>query len=670
MRVQVAPQRDRVGGKFGRDDEGSHAVRFAASGKATARHLNLRTSQSAAQMGLVSNGRLNVWGKALVCVVTAWALYSVMPDWIRTWPYGATVSRLPLEVDDSGVVQSVDPSALRPAPTASGRAHARKRAANAPLIAVGDKIGLDRRNCLRDGVTSDVCRDLLALYGGSGGIQFLTLNHPPVAVYDVNSGQAVLVSPEPSQEPWYTKILLALDQLGAMAFIGLSAFMVWRKPTPATAGFFLYSAWFNPGQSYVGYALIQPYPLLVFAQELVQAIVVALGLIGFLVFAVRFPTADRPLNHWELRTLPVVAALLLLLQLGTFLTPFGARSAEVFANALTVIETAVSLAVVAILILRGRRMVAHHQPVEWQRTRLVYWVLGFALPPYVLAELIAQAMVPSSWLPASAGDQDAVVYALFIPAALMPFVIYEAARRTRVVDVRFTFARGTTLALTGFLWLFVFAFVEVQVERGMSDTASGIILLIVLAIVTISFEHIRHGLNWLCDVLFFRTLHRAEEAFKHATADIDNADGVDALERLIVDRPLTTLQLASAAIFRHDGTTLHRVRESGWPGSSAGDLSFSDPLLAPILKEGKPRRVELPASRSDFPPGAATPALIVPMCSHKETYAVALYGGHALGDALVKEEEELLCSFLAEASTAYREATLRARIAELEAART
>jgi hypothetical protein len=618
-------------------------------------------------MWLVSNGKLNVWGKALVCVVTAWALFSVMPDWIRTWPYGATVSRLPLEVDDSGVVQSVDPSALRPAVTAS-RVHAAPRAVGRPLMVAGDKIGLDRRNCLRDGITSGVCRDLLALYSGSGGIQFLTLNHPPVTVYDVNSGAAVLVTPVPSEEPWYTKILLALDQLGAMAFIGLSAFMVWRRPSPATAGFFLYSAWFNPGQSYVAYALVQPYPLLVFAQELVQAIVVALGLVGFLVFALRFPEADAPLTRWERRALPLLAALLLLVQLGTFLTPFGARSAETFANALTLIETGVSIAVVAILILRGRRMVAHDRPLEWQRTRLVYWVLGFALPPYVLAELIAQAMLPANWLPQSAGDQDALVYALFIPAALMPFVVFEAVRRCRVVDVRFTFARGTTLALTGFIWLFVFAFAEVEIEHGVADTSSGgVLLLILLALVSVSFEHIRHGLNWACDLVFFRRLHRAEQAFKHASAAIDDADGVDALERLIVDRPLTMLQLASAAIFRHEGATLRRVRQSGWDGVSAANLSCSDPVLAPILAEGKPRRIELPVERPDFPPGAATPALIVPMGSHKETFAVALYGGHVLGDALVKEEEELLCGFLAEASAAYREASLRERIAELEA---
>jgi hypothetical protein len=616
-------------------------------------------------MWLVSNGKLNVWGKALVCVVTAWALFSVMPDWIRTWPYGATVSRLPLEVDDSGVVQSVDPSALRPAVTAS-RVHAAPRAVGRPLMAAGDKIGLDRRNCLRDGITSGVCRDLLALYGGSGGIQFLALNHPPVTVFDVNSGAAVLVTPVPSEEPWYTKILLALDQLGAMAFIGLSAFMVWRRPSPATAGFFLYSAWFNPGQSYVAYALVQPYPLLVFAQELVQAIVVALGLVGFLVFALRFPEADAPLTRWERRALPLLAALLLLVQLGTFLTPFGARSAETFANALTLIETGVSIAVVAILILRGRRMVAHDRPLEWQRTRLVYWVLGFALPPYVLAELIAQAMLPANWLPQSAGDQDALVYALFIPAALMPFVVYEAVRRSRVVDVRFTFARGTTLALTGFIWLLVFAFAEVEIEHGMADTANGVLLLILLALVSVSFEHIRHGLNWACDLVFFRRLHRAEQAFKHASAAVDDADGVDALERLVVDSPLATLQLASAAVFRHEGTTLRRVRESGWTGASAADLSCADPLLAPILAAGKPRRIELPVERPDFPPGAATPALIVPMGSHKETFAVALYGGHALGDALIKEEEEMLCAFLAEASAAYGEASLRARIAELE----
>ncbi len=516
-------------------------------------------------MWLINNGKLNVWGRALVCVVTVWALCSVMPDWIRTWPFGATVSRLPLEVDDSGLVQSVDPAALRPAPAATGSVRAKPRAAGAALLAPGDKIALYKRNCFRDGITSDVCRDLLALYGGSGGIQFLTLNHPPITVY-VKGSVPVLVSPVPSEEPWYTKILLALDQAGALAFIGLSAFMVWRRPTPATVGFFLYSAWFNPGQTYVGYALVQPYPVLVFAQELMQAVVVALGLVGFLVFAVRFPTADVPLARWEQRALPLVAALLLLLQLGTFLTPFGARYAETFANALTVIEAGVSIAVVVILVLRGRRMVAQDRPLEWQRTRLVYWVLGFALPPYVLAELIAQAMVPANWLPAGAGDQDALVYALFLPSALMPFVVYQAARRSRVVDVRFTFARGTTLALTGLIWLFVFAFAEVEIEHGMADTSSGVLLLILLALVSVSFEHIRHGLNWACDLVFFRTLHRAEAAFKDASPDIDGADGVDALERLIVDRPLTTLQLASAAIFRHDGTTLRRVRESGWTG--------------------------------------------------------------------------------------------------------
>lgn len=617
-------------------------------------------------MMLVRNGRLNVWGKALVCVVTAWALCSVMPDWIRTWPFGATVSRLPIEVDDSGVVQSVDTSALRPAPVTVKRAHPRHHPAGGPLMAAGDRIGLDRHNCSSDGLWSRVCIDLFALYGGSGGIQFLTLHHPPVQVYDVDRGGAVLVTPVPADEPWYTKILLALDQLGAMAFIGLSAFMVWRRPSPVTTGFFLYSGWFNPGQTYVGYALVQPYPLLAIGQEIVQAIVVALGLVGFLVFALRFPDADVPLRRWERIALPALGIVLLLVQAGTFLTPFGARSAGTFANALTVVETCISIAVIPILIIRGRRMRRHDQALEWQRTRLVYWVLGIALPPYVVAELIAQAMLPAGWLPQSPGDQDALVYALFIPSALMPFVVYEAVRRCRVVDVRFTFARGTTLALTGLLWLFVFAFAEVEIEHGMSDTAGGVVLLILLVLVSVSFEHIRHALNWLCDVLFFRRLHRAEAEFKDAAADIDEADGVDALERLIVDRPLRTLQLASAAVFRREGTTLRRVRESGWDGDGAADLHLTDPVLAPIIAEGKPRRIEPPLARAGFPAGAATPALIVPMRAHKETLAIALFGGHAQGDALVKEEEAMLCTFVDEATTAYREATLRARIAELE----
>ena len=623
---------------------------------------------STARTWLITDGRLNRWGKALVCLVAAWSLFSVMPDWIRTWPFGATVSRLPLEVDDSGIVQSVDASALRPAPQPSPRAHARTLPPGTPLLAPGDKLMLGKRNCLRDGPSSLVCSDLLALYGGSGGIQFLTLGHPPITVYVVGK-PPVLVATQPSQEPWFTKIVLAFDQLGAMAFIALSTLLVWRRPTPATIGFFLYSAWFNPGQSYVAYALVQPHPLLAFAQEAIQALVVALGLVGFLVFAARFPASDQPLSRSELITLPLLAGVLLLVQLGTFLTPFGARYAEVFANALTVVEAGISLAVIVIMMVRVRRMVKADRPLEWQRTRFIYWILGFALPPYVIAELIAQAMLPANWVPQDAGLQDALVYALFIPSALVPFAVYYAVRCYRVVDVRFTFARGSTLALTSLLWLVVFAFVEVQVERGMSDAAGGVILLIILALVTISFEHIRHALNWVCDVLFFRTLHRAEAAFKDAASEVECADDLTMLEHLIVDRPLSALQLASAALFRSDGTTLRRVRDSGWNAPSAEGLSCDDPLLAPIIHSGHPKRIELPVARVDFPGGAATPALIVPMKSHSETFAVAFFGGHTHGDALVHEEQELLCGFLASAATAYREASLQARIAELERAR-
>ena len=274
-------------------------------------------------------------------------------------------------------------------------------------------------------------------------------------------------------------------------------------------------------------------------------------------------------------------------------------------------------------------------------------------------------MIPSSWLPANRRS-GAVVYALFIPAALMPFVIYEAARRTRVVDVRFTFARGTTLALTGFLWLFVFAFAEVQVERGMADTASGVILLIVLALVSVSFEHIRHGLNSLCDALFFRTLHRAQAAFKQASAEVDDADGVDALERLIVDRPLTTLKLASAAIFRHEGANSTACARRAW-ARRARTISHA-PTRSSSRSSRRGNRAASSCRRHGRISGRRRDAGADRADALAQGDVRGRVGGHAQGDALVKEEEELLCGFLEQAATAYREAGLRARIAELEAA--
>jgi len=76
-----------------------------------------------------------------------------------------------------------------------------------------------------------------------------------------------------------------------------------------TWGFFLYAVWFNPGQDYAFYALIQPWPLAILAEQFVEALAQGAAYAGLLAFALRFPTGDSESTWRRLEpTLPWLGA--------------------------------------------------------------------------------------------------------------------------------------------------------------------------------------------------------------------------------------------------------------------------------------------------------------------------------------------------------------------------
>jgi hypothetical protein len=81
-----------------------------------------------------------------------------------------------------------------------------------------------------------------------------------------------------------------------------------------TWGFFLYVIWFNPGQSYEYYALLQYSPIALLAQNLAGAIAQGAGYAGFLLFALRAPQ-DQSSPRWRPieKSLPAVGILFAML---------------------------------------------------------------------------------------------------------------------------------------------------------------------------------------------------------------------------------------------------------------------------------------------------------------------------------------------------------------------
>lgn len=586
--------------------------------------------------------------RVLVVLLSAWALLTVMPDMARLVPQ-PVISELPIEVDNFGVVtrseKNLEAAGLRP----------------------GSVVALHTKNCT-SGLTTDVCKDLLALYGGSGGIQFLTLRHPPVFVYVSNGAggaTAVRVSPHPYVDPPVTKAILMVDEVLAALFIVLSAVMVWRRPTLATWGFFAYALWYNPGQTYVSYAFLQTHPYAVFAQELLESAAGAAGIAGFVMFALRFPDNGEPVGPVSARFFTALVTVLFLVQAASFLTPFGVREAGGFAIALVVVQICTAAVVIVILIARRRVMTAGDRSVEAQRMRLVYYALMFALPPFLLAEVIAQAIWVPWFVPDARGAQDAFVYALFLPSAVVPLAVYRAVRQMRVVDVRITASRASILAVTGALWLTLLVAAEHELTAGLQ--AQGVLLVVILAAVTALFEKIRGALNGLCDLLWFRRLHEERALIADAEDALYALTGVEAIERAVVERPAIAMQLASAAIFRREGSWFLRTQEIGWEGCGATRVASDEPFVRSALGNGAARSdaadVEWPAG---FPTDAGAPSLVVPITRRGDVVAFTLFGAHALGDDLLQEEREMLRDFMRLAGPALRESLLLARIAELE----
>ena len=156
-----------------------------------------------------------------------------------------------------------------------------------------------------------------------------------------------------------------------------------------------------------------------------------------------------------------------------------------------------------------------------------------------------------------------------------------------------------------------------------------------------------------------RVFHRA---FRHELAELRtvsqavlHATSIDAVDAMLTAAPMRILNLASAAVFRYDGTALRRHAEAlGWVEGTADHLDTSAPsvLLRPD-KQSFPINPD-DARRLGLPAGLASPTIAVPIRDHLTHHALALYGPHATGADLSYDEQSMLSRLAEAAALAYR----------------
>ena len=583
--------------------------------------------------------------RLLLIGLTLWGLVMIVPDLIRVvQPLGS----LGFFANSDGLIYDVDGPFPNEASSPAWRAG----------IRVGDQLDFERMRCGPGDLAR--CGDALAVLGG---VEYVlpgrAVTVDLAASAHLPERQVTLVADQPPSN-FVVRVVLLLDQIAGIAVILAAAWLVWTRPGAMSWGFFLYVNWFNPGQAYAFYAILQQWPLLLLAQNFAGCLAQAVGYAGLILFVLRVPNNEieprwRPVE----RALPWLALILALVLLASFGSLIGLRT-EAITRAGIIAGFPVALTAVAILLQRRRTQT----PEDYQRMRWVIWGCLIGLPAFLIAELASETtFFETRW-----GDftlREDIIGLLYLVNGVLCLFVFEAIRRPRVVSVMIPLRRVTILGLTLSIPVLLLHHEVERLQERLQMPGSAWLLIGAVAIFLITRLH--EGAVHLADRYFNRALDAVERELGSAML---KASKLAEIDHLLAYEPFRRLKLTSAASFRRDGSRFIRgPNAEGWDGNMADALNPDDKLLGP-LAAGKPFSLpDTEGSEPELPQGLARPVLAVPAASPLRCYAVSLYGPHASGTDLDAYERAMLARLATNAAAMYAElenGALRGEIARLE----
>ena len=589
----------------------------------------------------------SLFGRVALVLLTIYALAMVAPDFLRVVrPLGS----FGLATNGDGLIYDVQ------GPFASEEDSPAWRAG----LRVGDRLDLVAMRCIP--VDTDLCAGTLSQFGGVNYVVPGREARLIIAATDERPTREITVVADPRPDNRLFEVIVALDTIAGVLVVLGAAWLVWTRPGAMTWGFFVYVIQFNPGQAFQFWAWAQLWPWALLTQDVTAQVMQAAAYTGLLLFALRAPL-DRTEGRWRNieRALPAIFIVFLAVSLAGMGSVFG-HPAEIWARSSLFVGFAVSVAAVAILLGRRRDL----SPRDYQRIRWVIWGCLIGLPAYLLAQLSQETSLFVDLLGLGLTSEE-VAGALYLINGVLCLFVVEAVRRPTVVNVWIPLRRATVFGLLlSVPVLFLHKQIEVIDEYihmpnwAWIAVASGLVYLIARA---------HEFATEVANRLFDREFIRAERHLATVGETILHARSLAEVDRLLVNEPMRSLHLASAALFReHDGV-YHRRASAGWDADEADAFAADDPLLAERF-ERKPYPLDVTnTSNVRLPHDLARPLLAVPVGNPRRCYAVILYSGHEAGTDLDSSEHHLLGSLAHDAEIAYAQIeceTLHERVAALE----
>jgi hypothetical protein len=582
--------------------------------------------------------------RLLLIALTFWGLLMIVPDLLRVaQPLGS----FGFYADNDGRISDVAGPFEQETASPAWQAGIRP----------GDRLDLSRLRCSFGDLAT--CGYALAALGG---VEYVLPGRQAVIPLAARHGQpardvTLVAAQRPSN--FVVRAVLLLDQIAGIAVVIGAAWLVWTRPSAMSWGFFLYVNWFNPGQAYAFYAILQQWPLLLLAQDIAGCFAQAAGYAGLILFVIRAPN-DQTESRWRPveRALPFLALIFALVLVASYGNVLGFRT-EAITRAGIIAGFPVALCALGILLARRHTQ----RPEDYQRLRWVFWGCLIGLPAFLLAELASETtFFETRW-----GDftpSEDIVGLLYLVNGVLCLFVFEAMRRQRVVSVTIPLRRVTILGLSLSVPVLL---LHQEVERIQEHlNLPGWAWVAVGAAAVFLITRLHEGAVHLADRYFNRAIEAAEERLSLAIRSAKKAVEID---RLLADDTSDALKLASAASFRLEGLVFARNGNGkGWDGGKATRIAADEPILAPV-PEGKPFPLEGDDDGVDLPSGLGRPILAVPSVNPVRCFAVSLYGPHASGTDLDGHERAMLSRLAADAAAMYAELEnrdLRGEVARLE----
>jgi hypothetical protein len=592
----------------------------------------------------------SLFGRVVLVLLTIYAVAMIAPDFLRVVsPLGS----FGLATNGDGLIYDVQGPFAGEQDSPAWRAGVR----------VGDRLDLVAMRCIP--VDTELCASNLSQLGG---VNYVVPGREATLILTATADRGpreVTFAAEPRPDNRLFEVIVGLDTIAGILVVLGAAWLVWTRPGAMTWGFFAYVIQFNPGQAFQFWAWLQLWPWALLAQDMISQVMQAAAYTGLLLFALRTPV-DASQGLWRVveRALPALFIVFLAIALAGIGSVFG-HPAEIWARSSLLVGLAVSVAAVAILLGRRRDL----SPRDYQRIRWVIWGCLIGLPAYLLAELSQETSLFSELLGQGLTSEE-VAGALYLVNGVLCLFVVEAVRRRTVVNVWIPLRRATAF---GLLLSVPVLFLHKQIETideyihmpywAWVAVASGLVYLIARA---------HEFATELANRLFDRDFIRAERALTSLGETILHARSLAEVERLLVDEPIRSLQLGSAALFREQDGVYRRRASAGWDAGDIDALPPDDPILAERFGR-KPYRIDTTdagrGSHIQVPRDVARPLLAVPVGNPRRCYALILYSGHEAGTDLDGGERHLLGALAHDAEIAYAQIeceNLRKRVAMLE----